>query len=91
MQAQELLSNIASLEMTVSRLEEEMISLHFQLIQERNERRLAEYQLKQLPVQTKKSCSTKDLKNVITFPCFHQHHCSHLLIIGYLASLNFLG
>ncbi|WOL08528.1 hypothetical protein Cni_G17281 [Canna indica] len=58
--AKELLSNIASLEMTVSRLEEEMISLHFQLIQERNERRLAEYRLKQLPVQPTKVCSTKN-------------------------------
>lgn len=47
--AQELLSNIATLESTVEKLEEEMIYLNFQLIQERNERRLAEYQLKQLP------------------------------------------
>ncbi|KAM0939389.1 putative ternary complex factor MIP1, leucine-zipper [Dioscorea sansibarensis] len=47
--AKKLLSNIATLEMTVSRLEQEAISLQFQLIQERNERRIAEFHLKQLP------------------------------------------
>ncbi|KAJ0985217.1 hypothetical protein J5N97_003573 [Dioscorea zingiberensis] len=47
--AKELLSNIATLEMTVSRLEQETISLQFQLIQERNERRIAEFHLKQFP------------------------------------------
>lgn len=41
--AQELLSNIAILESAVSKLEQEFISLHFQVSQERNERRLAEY------------------------------------------------
>ncbi|KAK8954431.1 hypothetical protein KSP39_PZI001737 [Platanthera zijinensis] len=46
---QELLINMATLESTVEKLEEEMVSLNFQLIQERNERRLTEYQLKQLP------------------------------------------
>ncbi|KAH0466205.1 hypothetical protein IEQ34_006308 [Dendrobium chrysotoxum] len=56
-QAQELLSNIATLESTVGKLEEEMISLSFQLIQERNERRLAEYQLKQLPGSPEIACS----------------------------------
>ncbi|OAY69367.1 hypothetical protein ACMD2_00928 [Ananas comosus] len=55
--AQELLSNISTLETTILRLEEEMISLHFQLIQERNERRLAEYRLKQLPLQPFPGCS----------------------------------
>ncbi|KAF3432309.1 hypothetical protein FNV43_RR27049 [Rhamnella rubrinervis] len=44
--AQELLSNISVLEVTVSKLEQEMVSLHFQLSQERNERRLAEYRLR---------------------------------------------
>ncbi|TKW23287.1 hypothetical protein SEVIR_4G283000v4 [Setaria viridis] len=47
--AQELLSNICILETAVTKLEEEMVSLHFQLIQERNERRLVEYRLKQMP------------------------------------------
>ncbi|VAI78905.1 uncharacterized protein LOC125524043 [Triticum urartu] len=41
--AQELLSNISAMEAAVSKLEEEMVALHFQLIQERNERRLVEY------------------------------------------------
>lgn len=45
-QAQELLSNLAVLEVTVSKLQQEMVSLHFQLSQERNERRLAEYRLR---------------------------------------------
>ncbi|XP_041014575.1 uncharacterized protein LOC121257546 isoform X2 [Juglans microcarpa x Juglans regia] len=45
-QAQELLSNISLLEITVSKLEQEMVSLHFQLSQERNERRLAEYRMR---------------------------------------------
>ncbi|GMI81963.1 hypothetical protein like AT3G13000 [Hibiscus trionum] len=44
--AQELLSHIAVLEGTISKLEQEMVSLHFQLSQERNERRLAEYRLR---------------------------------------------
>ncbi|XVF74902.1 hypothetical protein PTKIN_Ptkin13bG0147800 [Pterospermum kingtungense] len=44
--AQELLTHIAILEVTISKLEQEMVSLHFQLSQERNERRLAEYRLR---------------------------------------------
>ncbi|WVZ78614.1 hypothetical protein U9M48_026297 [Paspalum notatum var. saurae] len=47
--AQELLSNICILETAVTKLEEDMVALHFQLIQERNERRLVEYRLKHLP------------------------------------------
>ncbi|CAN7001742.1 hypothetical protein IGI04_020558 [Brassica rapa subsp. trilocularis] len=43
--AQELLSNISTLESAVTKLEQEMMSLNFQLSQERNERRLAEYHL----------------------------------------------
>ncbi|CAH2053860.1 unnamed protein product [Thlaspi arvense] len=43
--AQEILSNIATLETAVTKLEQEMMSLNFQLSQERNERRLAEYHL----------------------------------------------
>lgn len=57
LQAQELLSNICILETAVSKLEEEMVSLHFQLIQERNERRLVEYRLKQQPKQLPSACS----------------------------------
>jgi hypothetical protein len=47
LQAQELLANISAMETGVSKLEEEMVALHFQLIQERNERRLVEYRAKQ--------------------------------------------
>ncbi|CAF2127382.1 hypothetical protein BRARA_C03445 [Brassica rapa] len=43
--AQELISNIATLETVVTKLEQEMMSLNFQISQERNERRLAEYHL----------------------------------------------
>lgn len=41
--ALELLSDIAILESAILKLEEEFISLHFQVSQERNERRLTEY------------------------------------------------
>ncbi|XWS26511.1 hypothetical protein CRYUN_Cryun26dG0038100 [Craigia yunnanensis] len=47
--AQELLDSIAALEITVSKLEQEFDSLQYQLSQERNKRRLAEYRLKHLP------------------------------------------
>lgn len=43
LQALELLSDIAILESAILKLEEEFISLHFQVSQERNERRLTEY------------------------------------------------
>ncbi|KMS97144.1 hypothetical protein BVRB_7g178090 [Beta vulgaris subsp. vulgaris] len=52
----ELLSSIAALEASISELEEEMISLHYQLSQERNERRLAEYRLQHS--SSKKTAST---------------------------------
>ncbi|KAF5452864.1 hypothetical protein F2P56_027822 [Juglans regia] len=57
-QAQELLSNIALLEVNVSKLEQEMVSLHFQLSQERNERRLAEYRLRHWTSQSTSLCSS---------------------------------
>ncbi|XWS70144.1 hypothetical protein CRYUN_Cryun03dG0024000 [Craigia yunnanensis] len=47
--ALELLDSIAVLEITVSKLEQEFVSLQYQLSQERNERRLAEYRLRHLP------------------------------------------
>ncbi|GMI89381.1 hypothetical protein like AT3G13000 [Hibiscus trionum] len=50
--AQELLDGIAVLEITVLKLEQEFVSLQYQLSQERNERRLAEYHLKHLPCHT---------------------------------------
>lgn len=43
---EELLSNIAQLDVAVSKLEYETISLQFLLSQERNERRIAEYHLR---------------------------------------------
>ncbi|XP_077222970.1 uncharacterized protein LOC143856589 isoform X1 [Tasmannia lanceolata] len=64
--AQELLSNISTLEVTVSKLEQRMVSLHFQLIQERNERRLAEYRLKQSPSQSLYLCSPENVKPSIS-------------------------
>lgn len=59
LQAQELLSNISAMEGAVSKLEEEMVALHFQLIQERNERRLVEYRAnaKQRPVCSHRSAA----------------------------------
>ncbi|CAN6215711.1 unnamed protein product [Urochloa humidicola] len=59
--AQELLSNICILETAVTKLEDEMVSLHFQLIQERNERRLVEYRLKQMPPPSACSCHSGKL------------------------------
>ncbi|KAL5749452.1 hypothetical protein ACOSP7_024055 [Xanthoceras sorbifolium] len=64
--AQELLSNIAVLEITVSKLEQEMISLHFQLSQERNERRLAEYRLKHSSSLSLTSCSFDNMETSIS-------------------------
>ncbi|KAL5224517.1 hypothetical protein ABZP36_011156 [Zizania latifolia] len=63
--AQELLSNISILESAISKLEDEMVSLHFQLIQERNERRLVEYRLKQAPPpqQPRSVCSCYSAKS----------------------------
>ncbi|KAJ4844289.1 hypothetical protein Tsubulata_022336 [Turnera subulata] len=46
---QDLLDSIASLEVTVSKLEEQSVALQYQLSQERNERRLAEYRLRHSP------------------------------------------
>ncbi|XP_050289556.1 uncharacterized protein LOC126727677 isoform X1 [Quercus robur] len=65
-QAQELLSNIALLEVTVSKLEQEMVSLHFQLSQERNERRLAEYRLRHSSFPSIPRCSSDILNKLIS-------------------------
>ncbi|KAF5199173.1 ubiquinone biosynthesis protein (Protein of unknown function, DUF547), partial [Thalictrum thalictroides] len=54
--AQKLLADIAVLETTISKLEEEAITFRFQLTQERNERCLIEYYLRQSP-----SCSSSPL------------------------------
>lgn len=65
-EAQELLSNIALLETTVSKLEREMVSLHFQLSQERNERRLAEYRLRHSSSPTLSGCSPDITETLIS-------------------------
>ncbi|ERN12606.1 uncharacterized protein LOC18440824 [Amborella trichopoda] len=62
--AQDLLSEIATLEATVLKLEKEMLSLNFQLSQERNERRLMEYRLKQSPSQSQLLCSLNKLDSM---------------------------
>lgn len=65
LQAQELLSNIAVLEVAVSKLEKEMVSLHFQLSRERNERRLAEYCLQLSSSELKSLCVSNNLGNMV--------------------------
>ncbi|CAN1299074.1 hypothetical protein LINPERPRIM_LOCUS24052, partial [Linum perenne] len=57
-QAQEVLSTIAVLEVTVTELEQKIVSLHFQLSQERNERRLAEYHLNHTSLPSVSVCSS---------------------------------
>ncbi|KHF97386.1 fmt [Gossypium arboreum] len=69
--ALELLDSIAVLEISVSKLEQEILSLQYQLSQERNERRLAEYHLKHSPCPTTLlfNCSLAHLTEPITTPC----------------------
>ncbi|XP_044482983.1 uncharacterized protein LOC123209191 isoform X2 [Mangifera indica] len=62
--AWELLSNIAVLEISVSKLEQEIVSLHFQLSQERNERRLTEYHLRRSSSLPLTNCSTKNIESL---------------------------
>ncbi|XP_028759093.1 uncharacterized protein LOC114718014 isoform X2 [Neltuma alba] len=64
---QGLLSDIAQLESTISKLENEMVSLHFQLSQERNERRLVEYRLRHLPSQLTFLCSSEILSTPMSY------------------------
>ncbi|KAH9652976.1 hypothetical protein KPL70_027261 [Citrus sinensis] len=68
--AQELLDSIAVLEITVSKLEQDMEALQYQLSQERNERRLAEYRLRHLssPASSLSNCSPAHLRELITRP-----------------------
>ncbi|KAK7270597.1 hypothetical protein RJT34_25886 [Clitoria ternatea] len=79
---QDLLSNIAMLETSVSKLEHETLSLHFQLSQERNERRLAEYHLRHLYSQSVSSCSSDNM-NILNaehpvLPCYEKTECTKL-------------
>lgn len=57
----ELLSSIAALEASILKLEEEMVSLHYQLSQERNERKLAEYRLQRSYFKKTSSSSWQEL------------------------------
>ncbi|XP_061357200.1 uncharacterized protein LOC133301567 isoform X1 [Gastrolobium bilobum] len=63
---QDLLSNIAVLETTVSKLEQETLSLHFQLSQERNERRLAEYHFRHSYSHSVSPCSSDIMNTLIS-------------------------
>ncbi|XP_021681933.2 uncharacterized protein LOC110665930 isoform X3 [Hevea brasiliensis] len=72
--AQDVLSTIAVLEVTVLKLEQEIVSLHFQLSQERNERRLAEYRLRHSTSQSISVCSSANLKAVISSSLRHSKH-----------------
>lgn len=67
LQAQELLDSIAVLEITVSKLEQDMKALQYQLSQERNERRLAEYCLRHLssPTSSLSNCSPAHLRELV--------------------------
>ncbi|CAN0880306.1 hypothetical protein LINGRAHAP2_LOCUS13596 [Linum grandiflorum] len=57
-QAQELLSTISTLEITVTELEQNIVHLQFQLSQERNERRLVEYRLDHASLPSVTVCSS---------------------------------
>ncbi|WCJ37183.1 hypothetical protein M5689_018336 [Euphorbia peplus] len=74
--AQELLSTITELEAAVSKLESEIVSLHFQLSQEKNERRLTEYRLRQSAAQSISICTSESVKAahaVKSTKLFHEH------------------
>ncbi|CAN1804123.1 Rho GTPase-activating protein 7 [Linum perenne] len=64
-QAQELLSTIATLEVTVTELEQKIVPLHFQLSQERNERRLVEYRLNHSSLPSVTVCSSDYDKRMV--------------------------
>ncbi|XP_034210136.1 uncharacterized protein LOC117623315 isoform X2 [Prunus dulcis] len=74
--AQELLSNISALEVTVSKLEQELVALHFQLSQERNERRLAEYRLRHQSPQSTSPNSSDIMKLPISSSLRSSDHSS---------------
>ncbi|CAL1373876.1 unnamed protein product [Linum trigynum] len=77
-QAQELLSTIAILEVTVTELEQKIVSLHFQLSQEKNERRLAEYRLKHESLPSVSDCSSDYTKKMIPSSRCSKHSDSEL-------------
>ncbi|KAF5182621.1 ubiquinone biosynthesis protein (Protein of unknown function, DUF547) [Thalictrum thalictroides] len=65
-QVKELLSTIASLETTVSKLDEKNVALHLQLNKEITERRLTEYYVKHGHSNTLIVCSPDDKENLST-------------------------
>lgn len=71
--AQELLINIASLEITVSNLEKKLNDLYYQLCHERNERLLAENNQGCLP-----STSSDEHQSLSTCTCTWEEHISSL-------------
>lgn len=65
--AQDILADIDFLEITVSKLEEESVTLQFQLSQERNERRLVQYHLRHWPSSPSSlTCSPVSPKELVT-------------------------
>lgn len=67
--AQDILADIDLLEITVSKLEEESVTLQFQLSQERNERRLVQYHLRHWPSSPSSlTCSPASPKELVTKP-----------------------
>ncbi|KAM0959467.1 hypothetical protein ACFX2I_024573 [Malus domestica] len=77
--AQELLSNISALEVTVSKLEQELVALQFQLSQERNERRLAEYRLRHPSPQSMSPHSSDIMKLTISSSLRTSEHTNRKL------------
>ncbi|XP_068303726.1 uncharacterized protein [Pyrus communis] len=77
--AQELLSNISALEVTVSKLEQELVALQFQLSQERNERRLAEYRLRHPSPQSMSPHSSDIMKLMISSSLRTSEHSNRKL------------
>ncbi|KAK3152161.1 hypothetical protein QOZ80_2BG0155230 [Eleusine coracana subsp. coracana] len=76
--AQELLTNIASLESTVSKLEKELNDLYYQLCHERNERLLAENNPGCIP-----STSPDAHQSLSTCTCTWEEHISSLRDLKY--------
>ncbi|KAG8638165.1 uncharacterized protein LOC110631126 isoform X1 [Manihot esculenta] len=85
--AQDLLSAIAILEITVLKLEKEIVSLHFQLSQERNERRLAEYRLRHSASQSISVCSSTNVKAVISSSLRHPKHFNCAVHVHHYAKI----
>jgi hypothetical protein len=75
------------METAVTKLEEEMVSLHFQLIQERNERRLVEYWLKHM---LSPACSCHSRKLELEVRNFSSFVLDYKIFLGLLAEYMIL-